>query len=119
MNPILFFKNLISANSGYSSKRFSALILLFSGISIPIIAMFIKPYGIIDDSILILSLQLLAAGCGLLGFTLKEARRPMKKTDMNSINIEEYDEHADIPIERTNKQKGTSKKDDYPDSNLG
>lgn len=71
-----FLTKLIQANSGYSSKRLAALILLASGIIIPVVCIFIKPIGVIDDSVLILSLQLLAAGCGLLGFTLGEARRP-------------------------------------------
>lgn len=74
-----FLTKLIQSNSGYSSKRLAALILIASGIVIPVMCLFIKPIGVIDDSVLVLSLQLLAAGCGLLGFTLGEAkfhRRP-------------------------------------------
>lgn len=71
-----FLTKLVQSNSGYSSKRLAALVLIASGIIIPVICIFIRPVGVIDDSVLILSLQLLAAGCGLLGFTLGEARRP-------------------------------------------
>ena len=72
MKATQFFKFLISPTSGYSSKRFAALILLFFGILVPIVCMFLPPLGEVHDSILLLALQLLASGCGLLGFTLKD-----------------------------------------------
>lgn len=80
-----FIKNLIKADSGYSSKRLSAMLLIVFSIIIPIVCLFLKPLGVIDDSVLILSAQLLVSGCSLLGFTLKEASfsRPVKsKADM-------------------------------------
>jgi hypothetical protein len=80
-----FIKNLIKADSGYSSKRLSAMLLIVFSIIIPIVCLFLKPVGTIDDSVLILSAQLLVSGCSLLGFTLKEASfsRPVKsRADM-------------------------------------
>lgn len=80
-----FIKNLIKADSGYSSKRLSAMLLIVFSVIIPIVCLFLKPVGTIDDSVLILSAQLLVSGCSLLGFTLKEASfsRPVKsRADM-------------------------------------
>lgn len=72
MIGVEFFKNVVRSNSGYSSKRLAALVLLGSGIIIPTICLFLNPIGEISESVLILTCQLLATGCGLLGFTLKE-----------------------------------------------
>lgn len=80
-----FIKELVKSRSGYSSKRFSALILVVSSILIPIISMFISnPMGSIDESVLILSAQLLISACGLLGFTMKE--NIVNKTSKNKNN---------------------------------
>lgn len=68
-----FMSELVKSKSGYSSKRFSSLVLIFSSIFIPVISMSIgTPRGSIDESVLILSAQFLMAACGLLGFTVKE-----------------------------------------------
>lgn len=109
IRPIEFFKNLIRANSGYSSKRFCALVLLFSGITIPVICLFMKPIGVLDDSVLLLALQLLASGCGLLGFTLGEKyQSPLTKKievtkTIGSVGV--ADEEVDVK-ESTTKRFG-------------
>lgn len=83
---------LIKSKSGFSSKRFAALLLILSSVLIPVICMLISdPIGSVDESILILSAQLLMSACGLLGFTLKEPpiRRSSsrsKKSTNNEVN---------------------------------
>lgn len=119
MKPIEFFKNLIAANSGYSSKRFLAVVTIFSGIFIPLLAMFIGTKGVIDDSILVLSLQLLAAGCGLLGFTLGEARVPKKKTDLNTPKPEESNKTDDQVTRKKRTPYGYRSNDNELNDNIG
>lgn len=82
-------KTLLSSDNRFSSKRLSALILIISGIIIPIISMFIDPKGVIDDSVLILSAQLLVSACGLLGFTLKDS---MPTKSSKSPNLQPSDQ---------------------------
>lgn len=108
-----FIKNLIKADSGYSSKRLSAMLLIVFSIIIPIVCLFLEPLGQIDDSVLILSAQLLVSGCSLLGFTLKEASfsRPVKsRADMvnNLINS----------LQESSEPKSNDIEDKNTDSNL-
>lgn len=113
-----FFKFLINPNSGYSSKRFAALVLLMFGILIPVVCMFLDPIGEIHDSILLLALQLLASGCGLLGFTLKEKfiTKPhvilptVTKDDEVKENVSPTEDESDIGPDMTESY------DDYPKS---
>ena len=66
-------KEIITSNSGISSKRVSGLLLIIVSIILSFIAMFITvPRMTVDDSILILIAQFLTIGSGLLGLTLKE-----------------------------------------------
>lgn len=78
MKTTEFLKEVVTSNSnsGISSKRLLAAILIFFGIASPITCIFLEPIGEIDDSILILSAQFLVSGCSLLGFTLKEVSVP-------------------------------------------
>lgn len=66
-------REIITSNSGISSKRVSGLLLIIVSIVLSFIAMFVTvPKMTVDDSILILIAQFLTIGAGLLGLTLKE-----------------------------------------------
>lgn len=104
---IRFLSILVSSNNEFSSKRVSSLVLIISGITLPTICIFMEPKGIVDESILILSAQFLAAACGLLGFTLKESKITTSKPTDSRRTISSRD----------NDKLGSTNK--YEEENLG
>lgn len=108
---IRFLSILVSSNNEFSSKRISSLMLIISGITLPTICIFMEPKGIVDESILILSAQFLAAACGLLGFTLKESKMSTKITTSKPT-----DSRRTISSRDNDKLGSTNK---YEEENLG
>ena len=104
---IRFLSILVSSNNEFSSKRVSSLVLIISGITLPTICIFMEPKGIVDESILILSAQFLAAACRLLGFTLKESKITTSKPTDSRRTISSRD----------NDKLGSTNK--YEEENLG
>lgn len=108
---VRFLSILVSSNNEFSSKRISSLVLIMSGIILPAICVFMDPKGIIDESILILSAQFLAAACGLLGFTLKESKLNTKITTNKPVDSRR------VISSRDNDKLGSTNK--YDEENLG
>lgn len=104
-----FLKEVVtSTNGNLSSKRFLATILIFFGIAAPITCIFLEPIGVIDDSILILSVQFLVSGCSLLGFTLKEVKLPSlaNRKSVNKLNTSPVYEDNEPEYNSSNVMEG-------------